>query len=458
MPPSSPDLPARAASPRPLVVIVGGGFSGVLTAIHLALDPDGPRIRLVERRPVLARGAAYATSDPGHMLNVRTANMSAFPDDPSHFRRWLARQAGRCGDTDFVSRSVYGDYLQDLLREAVRTTAPGRLLLDVDEIVDAAQASEGWRLTTRMGRSLEAQALILATGNLPPAWPPEATAGLLASPRFIGDPWSAEDRLRGLGARVLLLGSGLTMVDVALNLAGQGRRLLALSRHGLLPLAHAPAAATTPADQVFGTARETLRRVRERAGGGDWRAVIDGLRPHVQDIWSGWSPTEQGRFLRHLRPRWEIHRHRLAPGVARQLSAMLASGELSMAAGRPQALSLSDEEVSVTWRPRGRTGLVRQTMDAVVNCTGPLTDLARTTEPLLRQLLARGLLRQDRWALGADVDPAARPLDRRGAPTAGLYAVGPLTRGQFWEITSIPDIRVQARDVGAAVASFLRTI
>jgi uncharacterized NAD(P)/FAD-binding protein YdhS len=451
------DRERRPARPnaRPSVCIVGGGFSGVLTALHLLALPKGPTIRLVERSPVFGRGVAFATANPNHLLNVRVANMSALPEQPDHFREWLAGHGGWSAHGGFVTRAAYGAYLQDLLRQAVRGAPAGRLLLDTDEVVGARPASRGWRLATRMGRSLEADALVLAVGLAPPAAPPEADDDLLSSIRYVADPWADEGRLAGLGPRVLLLGSGLTMIDVALALADGGRRLTALSRRGLTPRVHG---AEDPADgepAPRGSAAALTRHIRRRARSGDWRAAVDAVRPHVQAIWRDWPAEQQSRFLRHLRPWWDAHRHRMAPAVARQVETMVHERTLAVQAGQLVSLRAGGDGVLAAWRLRGERRVRRRTFDAVVNCTGPIGDLRRVEAPLLRSLMAQGLIRPDRWALGADVDAVSRPLDRHGRPREDFFAVGPLTRGQFWEITSVPDIRLQAAEVARSIAARL---
>lgn len=435
-------------SQRPTVVIIGAGFSGLLTALHLAARPDGPRVRLVERAGRFGRGTAYATANPDHLLNVRVANMSAFPDQPDHFTGWLAGRGGWSSQGGFVTRGVYGDYLQDLLREALETAGADRLLLEKDEAVDIRQVSGGeWRVQLALGRELDAEAVVLAAGVLRPAAPGGLDPALLASPRYLADPWSAPDTLPADAADILLIGTGMTMVDVALSLAAPGRRFRAISRRGLLPRAHAPGAGGPPQTPPEDGPRQLLAWVRARAKASDWRDAIDDLRPHVRQIWRGWTPPQRAAFLRHVRPWWDVHRHRLAPSVARQLSQMTRTRDLTVRAGEIVSLTSAGDRVEVMWRPRGGRLLRRLTVGAVVNCTGFLGDLRLTHDPLLRRLLDQGLIRADSLRLGLEVDTASRPLGREGRVLDGFYAVGPLTRGGVWENTAVPDIRLQAADV-----------
>ena len=441
---------------RPTVAVIGAGFSGMLTALHLAAHPQGPVVRLIERSRAFGRGAAYATANPDHLLNVRVSNMSAYPDDPDHFTRWLARHEGWSSHGGFVTRGVYGDYLQDLLREALETTTPGRLLLEQDEAVDVQRAGEGWRVRLALGREIEAGAVVLALGVLRPAPPAAADAALLNSPRYLADPWDPKAQIDDEVQDVLLLGAGLTMVDAAVSLWRPGRRFWAISRRGLTARPHAPTALNGPAVELGGSPLRMLQAVRAAAGEGQWREAIDSLRPHVQAIWLGWSQAERRAFLRHLRPWWDVHRHRLAPGVARRIGLLMRGRELVVRAGEVTGLALTRDNVEVSWRPRGVRVLRRLSVGAVVNCAGLLGDLEQASEPLLQKLLARGHIRPDPCRLGAEVDAGSRLVGAGGQPEAGLYAVGPLTRGAFWEITSVPDIRSQAAGAAQAILSGLR--
>ena len=446
----------RQGEARQSVLVVGGGFSGVLTALHLLFDQTGPQVRLVERRGVFGRGLAYSTQHAEHLLNVRAANMSAFPDQLDHFTSWLAEHRGS-GAGPFVTRRVYGEYLQSMLRAAVDGRfGVDRLLLEVDEVVDLAPLDGRWRAQTSMGRELWSDAVVLATGVAPTPPPPGASSELLASGLYVGDPWRRPIIDDELGSDVLLLGTGLTMVDVALMLERPGRRFTAISRRGLTPHAHGEAPPTARRAPLEGSPVEALAELRRRSRAGDWREVIDHARESASALWRSWSLVQRRQFLRHARPWWDTHRHRMAPPVAARIREMQQRGDLVVAAGATQRLELDGTQVKVEWRPRGsrRTQVAR--FDAVVNCTGQGGDIGRGDPPLLGVLLRRGLIRPDPCSLGVDVDALSRPLAQGGHASEGLFAVGPITRGGEWEITSVPDIRRQAQDVAGRVREGLR--
>ncbi len=285
------------------VAIVGGGFSGSLAAINV-LRHDGPRATLIDQQADAGVGLAYGAAHPSHLLNVRASNMSAFPDDPGHFVRWLASRGHAAAGQSFVPRLVYGTYLRELL-DRVAADFPGRLRIVRGEAVDVTE-HRGVRVLLADGASVEADAAVLAVGNLPPHTPVELVAESLGPGCYVGDCWSAE-ATEGLldDDTVLILGTGLTMVDVVLLLEAKGfaGRIIALSRRGLLPHAHAaPAGAWTAiAERPSTVLSHLVRALRRRSAAIGWRSAIDELRPFTQDMWRAATAAERARFIRHAR-------------------------------------------------------------------------------------------------------------------------------------------------------------
>lgn len=446
------------SSSPPVIAVIGAGFSGVMTALHLLRQPKPVKVVLVERRSPIGLGAAYATDDPAHRLNVRAGNMSAWPDRPDDFVDWLAGQGRDVGPGGFATRGDYGRYLQGLLTAmAEGPAATGRLLVTPDEITSVARAGEGWVLTCGMGRVVKADAVVLAPGNPPPCPPETIGADLVASSAYVADPWRWNPAAPPPGeGPVLLLGTGLTMIDAALSLArtAPGRPLIALSRRGLTPREHLgapPCLLPDPPPASLSPAR-ALAWLRTATDDHGWRTAIDATRPATQALWRGWSIRQRGAFLRHARAFWDVHRHRLSPQVAEQAARMRASGDLRILAGKLQRVDLlADGTVDVAWRPRGTRQTRRLRADLVVNCTGPSADVERSVEPLISSLAGQGLIRADPLRLGLDVDAGHRVLNAQGRAHATLLAVGPITRGALWEINAVPDIRVQAAEAAAEV-------
>ena len=452
LPPSSADEDRSARGPR--IAVIGAGFSGLLTAVQLARKVPDAHLWLIEKGPRFAEGAAYGTRERDHVLNVRLGNMSAYPDEPDHLSRWLATQPQWSAQGAFITRGDYGRYLRSILSEAL-AEAPGgrgaRLNLLHDEVVALSRDGAGWRLAFASGGTQTVDVAVLALGNLEPARPAGLDEAVVEAGLYIADPWRGTAELSDEARRILLIGSSLTMVDVALSVAAPGRRVVALSRRGLSPRAHKAADLALPAQAYAGSPRKVLRQARRTALTSDWRAVTDDLRRSARRLWRSWSGVQRRQFLTHLRPIWDVHRHRLAPTVANRMHSMVAAGELTIEAGRIVRIEKVDQKVLVTWRPRGWTRTTTRKVDVVINCTGPLADVAASRIPLISGLVASGLARADGDGLGLDVDQDCRVRDGRGHAQDDLYAVGPMTRGAFWEVTSVPDIRIQAAEVADVI-------
>ncbi|PNU06275.1 FAD/NAD(P)-binding protein [Novosphingobium guangzhouense] len=424
------------------IAIVGGGFSGTLLAINLLRY--GVKVALIERHSAqLAKGVAFGTRRPEHLLNVRAANMSAFPDDAKHFLRWMdfseVDEANR-----FVPRLTYGTYLRELLVEALAKAGPDAAIIDGEACAVGFDAVTA-QVRLADGDTIDCRAVVLALGNFPPA--PHPVLEALPVHLYSADPWD-KGAVEGLADldHVLVVGSGLTAADVVLSLDSSGfeGKVTVLSRRGLKPLAHAESGpVVTPVPDPDMRGAELIRVVRQRAGEIGWRGAVDALRPHTQNIWRRHSTDAQARFLRHLRPYWDIHRHRLAPSVARRLEVMEAAGRLQYVAGKLCGAEDAGGRANVSYRPRGQDGVEAIEVGRVFNCAGPDGNLHRVAAPVLTQLLNAGHIRSDAHGLGVDVDHLGRVRDAAGNVQDRLLAVGPITKGEAWEIVAVPDIRRQ---------------
>ena len=461
--------------PQPTIAVIGAGFSGTALSLWLQSScPVGTRIYLIERGHRFAAGRAYATENPSHLLNVPAGRMSMFPDLPQDFLRWLRQQPkSRLGDVApdeqaFVPRSLFGAYLQDRLATSQSDTRASSLELLHDEVVRAEEGAEKVTLHLASGATLDADIAVLASGNAHSLPVHPNVAMLDAAGLWRGNPWTPA-AFAGLApdAPVLLVGTGLTMVDAVVTLldAGHTGPIHALSRHGLLPHRHAlpeiaPVTLPTPLPTGLAPLMRLVRSeiARSHAAGTDWHPVIDALRPFTQNLWRGLSVSERGRFLRHLRAFWDVHRHRIAPTAADRIQAALASKQLHIHAGRITGLDVEDARASVTFRDR-ITGAERSLQAAcVIDCTGPGADVAQSTDPLMQTLLRAGIARPDPLRLGLDVAADGAVLTRPGAPSSRLFAIGPLTKGASWEMTAVQELRTQCRDLARVLARRLMHI
>ncbi|MEH6719514.1 MAG: FAD/NAD(P)-binding protein [Aurantimonas endophytica] len=438
------------------ILIVGGGASGVILAAHLLRDGDARlEVSIVERRPTIGAGVAYGTEERDHLLNTRAGGMSAFPDDPDHFWRWLTESghAARLGCADrfcFVPRPVYREYLTSLVAPWMDD---GRLRVIQGDCVDLVAFKGGVSATLADGRTEIAGLVVLATGHAVPEYDDTTP---------YSGPWCSREEL-GIGPddAVVIIGTGLSMADnvALLRAAGHRGRIIAVSRRGLLPQVHAPSEPLKldPADIPFGTSVTYLLRWLRRtvrwaeAEGSDWRDVIDALRPHTQALWQSLSVDSKRRFLRHARTFWEVHRHRLAPQAAASLQVALAEDHLQILAGRLEEACREGGRIAIRIRRRGGDAVALDA-DRLIDCTGILRDPTDGSGRLVGRMIDRGAARLDPLLVGIDVDKHCAIVGADGISSQRLYAVGPVTRARFWEITAIPDIRAQC----AALARTLR--
>jgi uncharacterized NAD(P)/FAD-binding protein YdhS/glyoxylase-like metal-dependent hydrolase (beta-lactamase superfamily II) len=438
------------------LAIVGGGFTGTTLAAQLLRNSGGGlSVVLIERGARLGRGVAYGTHCTEHLLNVRARNMSAYPEHPEHFLEWvrLNHNPGASSD-DYLPRPLYGQYVASVLQEEIERHA-GQLEHVQDEAVSIARVGGTAEIRLRSGRTLFADKVVLALGNFPPGdlRLPGRTPHSL---RYVSNPWNVS----ALGdvshdKSVLLVGSGLTSVDVAITLRGRGFRgtIHILSRRGLLPQTHKMTAPWPPfwTEQSPRTVRGLLRLVRrqveaaEKAGG--WRAVIDSLRPFTQEIWRSLSFKERRRFLRHVRPYWDVHRHRVAPAIGARLASQIQEGQIEIHAGRITAYAEDSDGVDVTYRSRESGQLERLRVDRVINCTGPESDCRKVEDPLMTGLLRQKLAEPDPLFLGLDLSAEGALIDAHGAASNLLYAIGPVRKGSLWETIAVPELRVQASEL-----------
>jgi uncharacterized NAD(P)/FAD-binding protein YdhS len=458
-----PVLPvAGTGRVRTDVAVVGGGASGTLTAIHLlASRAHDLTVTVHDASGELGKGLAYGTTDRRHLLNVRSRHMSAFPDIPSDLVEW-ARRTGREPDAQaFLPRRDYAVYL----RETLDRLRDDRFGFRAERIRDVVPVGGGFELHATGGRVTEAATVVLAQGNHRPA--PLAIEGIPMplSRWHLADPWDL-GRLTGLprDAVVVLVGTGLTAVDAAITLLGDApdRRVVMVSRHGLLPKAHieqnstawlspVPAGPVT-ADQLADLLREQMEAARRQ--GVDWRAVVDGLRAPTQGLWQRLDLAERQRFLQLYAREWEVRRHRMATDVAARLDRFRDEGRLQVLDGGIAAVTDHGARCELEL-PSLPDSLFA---DALVNCTGPMSDVSRSTDPLLRALVGRGLLTPDPLRLGVACTPDGEVVDVSGQVVPGLYVVGPPRKGTLYETTAIPEIRTQAAALAQRLPEWVRSM
>ena len=449
------------------IAIVGAGFSGVAVAWNLLRRAAGPvRITLFNKEQGIGRGLAYGSPSPHHLLNVPAGRMGLDPEDQRGFLRYLQQIGLPFQSGDFVPRSLYGSYLEYSLSQERSAALDRGVELRVQfGAVEGIISLEHNRHLLRLadGQLHETDAVVLALGNFPPC-PPDIHGGPdWSMPGLYSTPWNLTDlNLLHPRAPVLLIGSGLTAFDVTLQLRHQGHCgvITMFSRRGLLAQSHRdqehpPEQGLVPPAFLSGVTsasvmlRETRKLVRlAKSTGQDWRDVIGGLRPSTARLWQQLPKPEQQRFLRHLLPYWDTHRHRAAVPIAGMISREIGLGTVALISGRLEKLTTTRNAVwQADIRLRGTSQTHHWIGNAVINCTGPSSDLLRATrsDPLIQTLLAAGRIAPDSLSLGVEVDDKYRLLNSQGKSQGGIYYVGPMLKARFWEATAVPELRMHAR-------------
>ncbi|MBX5139516.1 FAD-dependent pyridine nucleotide-disulfide oxidoreductase [Rhizobium lentis] len=439
------------------VIVVGSGFSAIAVTCNLIEQlPASATVAVVGDDPGFGRGTAYRTELYLHRLNVPAGRMSLLPHQPDDFVDWLKNRGRLLQAGDFASRSDYGLYVRDTLAQLLRKR-DGRCRVDFIR-AKAAGCVERYNSTLafHLGNGDEIAGrnvvLCLGVGNAKLPVDPAAVP-LSMRPRIIENPW----RLSWLGRvassdKVCILGSGLTMIDQVLALRAHGHRgrIDVLSRRGLAPLGHArnpPSPLRIDVETLPGTISGILKCLREKGRSvDDWRSVMDGLRSQTQALWQRLSSKERARFLRHALPWWNIHRHRVAPDVFDRFDQLVSEGTVCFHAGFLKSLEAEEGRLVAGYRVRAARDLAAIKADWLINCTG-MERAGISHSPLLQEMSRSQLIAADPLGLGIQVNAASEVIGSSRISPVRLFAVGALTAGQFWEITAVPDIRVQAKAV-----------
>jgi uncharacterized NAD(P)/FAD-binding protein YdhS len=466
---------------RNTLIIVGGGFCGTVLAASLLRRPpvDLTNIVLIERGPSMGRGVAYAVRDYPFLLNVPAARLSADSQDPLQFLRFARRLIPSADGEDFLPRALYGEYMQDVLRQA-ELAAPAHVTLSkvFGEVRHISPGARGrpFELQLADGTQLAAERVVLAPGNPPPPRLPWAEE-IRDHRGYRHDPW---DLPKGLGGQssILIVGNGLTMADAVLALSHDSNRspmLHTLSRRGLIPLpqtAFRPSAVRGDGEvllaqadslrRVLAMTRELSREVEER--GGDWREVVTFIRQLAPALWRRFPDGERRRFVRHLQAHWDTHRHRLPPQLAARIEALRRSGRMRVNGGRIESVEAAGDQLRVIWHRRGAAAAAGSaaasepapetlTVDLLVNAMGPDYVLKRSADPLMSSLRDAGLVSADALNLGVRTSTYGACVDAQGGITRNLYYLGPMLRADHWEATAAAELREHAVKLAAHLAS-----
>ncbi|MEO8068504.1 MAG: FAD/NAD(P)-binding protein [Flavobacteriales bacterium] len=444
------------------VAIIGGGLSGTLAAMRLLrCFGNSVHITLIERRSrQLNRGVAYSAHLSQQLLNVPAGRMGLFPEEVDGFLKWT--KAGPMPDVqpgEFLPRRLYGDFVHDQFHDLIERHPRAVEIVRTEAVAMDQHPANGAVITLRDDRIVRADVVLLAMGNAPPAHLPGLAEQLWDHPRYVPWPWK-HGALAEIGTQehVVFVGSGLTMVDVLLSLRDHGHtgQVTVVSRRGSLPRPHTgsvPYSLEQAAPEMEGLTALRLwswvRREVELAAkrGLPWQSVMDAVKPNVQEWWQALPQSERSRFLRHARPYWEVHRHRMPAPVFERLLAMEATGEMRRIAGRVRNIRATADGMIMDVLTRGEQGKEELHVHRIINCTGPQSDTRRMEQPLLKNLLHMGLATWDPLHMGLHCAPNGALIDAGGRVSDTLFAVGPLCKATLWESTAVPEIREQVANL-----------
>ncbi|MCW1923125.1 FAD/NAD(P)-binding protein [Luteolibacter arcticus] len=444
------------------MAVIGGGFSGTLTAIHLALRlPDRPVI-LFEESGDVGPGLAYRRDDPHALLNIPARRMSAYQDDPDHFFKFAQRVLGeQITPEDFLPRRIYGDYIKHCLAEAQKhcpnLRVDHRAVIDVQTNPNSSVAV----LTLKDQTALMCSRVVLATGNQGSAF----AGSIWAEHTLPARKTSSFDKVKA-GETVLVIGTGLTMIDAVLELERRGTpaAIHAISRNGLLPRPYESASPVLPPeldelpDSNLRRSLRLFRRAlaRHNAEGGDWRDLFAALRPATPSLWQEMSSKDRRKFLRFISPFWEVHRHQCAPATFHAFQNLIDEGKLDLKRGTIVSVENKDGRLRLGLAPRNRAAVTRWLdADHIIDATGPARDITTIKQPLITNLLRRGFLVPDEFRLGAEIHPDYRAISRDGFPLEWLYVTGPLLRARYFEVTAVPELRLHTSALAARLVNEL---
>jgi len=443
------------------ILILGAGFSGLMTAYHLASSSPSLKVAILSLDNKIG-GAAYSNAPEHAVLNVPHWNMSAFVDRLDDFSNFVAQNNLQLLDDAFARRSDYQRYLLDIKRQLVEK---GVCFFN-DTANSLSKHNDRWLIESSRQKVL-AQSIVLALGNMSP----NPITDLLAIPNesvplpvanIIDDPWSLSD-LDDLSnsKAICLLDTGLTCLDFIweLYLRNYKGEIVLLSRRGLLPMSHDLRIKADACHGFLANLRSAVKHIRSSAKSSDIRAVVDGIRPQTQRMWQNFNLKEKKRFLSKFRPYWDVIRHRAAPSLLNALKDLKQQHKLRIVRGKINDISVQESlnpnqptartkrlSISINESNKGIRNII---VDYLINCTGP-RNISANSSPLINSIITQKHALLDELSLGLATDSAGRIYDPTNVHNK-LYAIGPIRKGMSWENTAIPELRLESYNLAKTI-------
>jgi uncharacterized NAD(P)/FAD-binding protein YdhS len=441
------------------ITIIGGGFSGAMLAVNMLKEKRPVHIRIVEKDSRIGYGLAFSAVKDYHLLNVPAHVMGAFPNDTKHFLKWLKHKNIDTTPFCHVPRKYYGAYINELFTEELKTcTSEQKIEIICDEAVNVSIKGTKAEIRLKSDDTFLTDKVVLALGHFPPGHPRSMDRSFIESDRYFRDPWSAPINNEFKSSdKILLIGSGLTMIDTVLTLHNNGfnGKIFSYSNHGYIPsvnkqsdfypsIYHEIKEHNTILD-IFKIVRKHIKIAEEKGIG--WRAVLDSFRYQNQEIWLSLPLEEKKKFLKHLSRIWNIARHRIPGDYDQVLNKLVKSGQLEIKAVKILSMIKSENCIKVNYFDKKVKEEKTESFDYVLNCTGPQSNYERVECPLVINLLKQGYIKCDLFGMGLNALPNGTLIDKQGAPSGFLYSIGPPLKGILGESTAVPELRQQAHDL-----------
>jgi uncharacterized NAD(P)/FAD-binding protein YdhS len=453
------------------ITIVGMGFCGMMTAVHLIKNAEEHfTLNIVNKGYPDCKGPAYSTDNPHLILNVPTGKMSCVSTQPDHFLNWISnKEPFKSLGKDllaitFMSRKLYGEYLSEVWKETIDNS---KGLVEVNIIKDTAtgveETDDGYVMSFENTEPIRTDIIVLATGNEAPGTPEIPNKEFFKSKEYFPNPWSSE-AVKNLEneSNILIIGNGLTMVDTVIGLMDNGfhGKIYSISPNGLAMLQHRHGGVVyknlieelkEPYDlkTLFGLFKKHVKFVRQF--GISAEPVVDSIRGKSQSIWMSLSNDDKEKFMKNLRHLWGVARHRVPGHIYDKILRLKLDGKLTIIKGRLKDINKTEEGLRVDYRNKKTMTNESLIVSRVINCTGPFTDISKSGNPLIASMVNGGLIKPDYMKLGIDADITFRVIGKDNEPSKSIYTLGGNLKGLLWESTAVPELRVQAENLASAL-------
>ncbi len=454
------------------IAIIGGGFSGLMSAVHIFRNAKAPvHLHIINSGNEFPKGVAYSTEHPWHLLNVRAFNMSAFPDEQTHFINFLKHHPKYIHTNEdeliisFIPRKIYGEYLFSIwenLQQEIKSSANSSVTVYNSSAVNSDLKKDKTEITLENGEKIFADKIIIATGHSAPTQPDFISDEVAKSKFYFGNPWSKwENNFSDEGGDAFIIGSGLTMVDTVLSLLNKNLKgkIYFNSRHGLLPLSHQhfiKSEFLTVNDIPSPRLLDIIKIFRKwvaffKAEGKPEFLAADKFRPITQNIWRGWTLHEKKYFLRFLKTPWNVARHRIADEIFQTLDRAINEGKLIYVPGKIKLIAVNENNLSVQVSA-SKNNVQSFRINHLFNCTGPKDSYKNSTNPFIRSLINSGVASPDDLDMGLKVARNYAVINNAGEISDSIFTTGVVIKGSFWESFAVPDLRKQVKEVSEIIA------